>query len=105
MFSYENRLTQLEMLGGLVDGGFRQELLNGTKVYRVLKPYLSFDLVISLIGLYPKEIIQKTKANFIRIFIAKPLITGKIGNNPMPNGKGLAKPRIAYQLGGALCSP
>lgn len=56
-------------------GGFRQELVNSTKLYtRAPKPCLFFDLVILLMGLYLEEVIQKKKPNIKRIFIAQPFI-------------------------------
>ena len=63
---------------------------------------LPFDLIISRMGLYPMEISQKAKPNFIRIFIAKPLIIEENWKQPKcPTVRGLAKPRIAYQLSGS----
>lgn len=75
-------------------GGFRQELLNGTEVARrALKPCPPFYPVISLRGPYPKEIIQKTKSHFIRIFIGKSFIIGEDWKQPnCPTERGPAKP-------------
>ena len=51
------------------------------------------------------EMSQKAKPNFIRIFIAKPLIIEENWKEPKcPTVRALAKPRIAYQLSGLPCS-
>lgn len=69
---HENRLTQLDMWSASVGGRFGWDLLTGTKVYtRTQKPYLPFDPVISLMGSYPKEVVQKTKPHLIGVFNGK----------------------------------
>ena len=64
--------------------------------------HLPFDLVISHMRIWPMEMSQKAKPNFIRIFIAKPLIIEENWKEPKcPTVRALAKPRIAYQLSGS----
>ena len=70
---------------------------------RPIKYCLPFDPAISLLGLYPKEIIDKTTCT--KIFIAALFVVAKLENEGMPFNWGMAEQIVLSAGDGILLCP